>query len=260
MIFLHPSRIPSGNWAFLVTIAACLRAMHQELADQRDYTEGTGNVLVTGEMLVYREAMFRRALDLAQSTIACWNEGFHVGAIVCSRGLLETISTFHSFMTQASAAASMRDWAAIRSLVVGCGRSTSMPTRRDQLKSFKPPPRIGAIVKDFINKTCPDALPFWDQISDFSHPNGASTMDHFGDTTGTFYTARSSQQRDVSTFTAIYNSLYASCWLRASDLDFDIVVEEMRTGVNLLSDHPLVQKRDLANKLTTHLISSGKHE
>ena len=56
-------------------------------------------------------------LDLTQSLVASWNCGGMTGAVVCARSLLETIATYHAFVTRAQAAAKAKDWNKIGRLV-----------------------------------------------------------------------------------------------------------------------------------------------
>ena len=117
MLWFEKGRIPNGRWPFLNAVRAGLLDIEEALVEQLDLTEGTGSLLLTGCMQAYRQAVMRRVLDLAQATVASWNTGLPIGAIVCSRALLETIATFHAFLTRAEAAAATDDWETIRKLI-----------------------------------------------------------------------------------------------------------------------------------------------
>ena len=119
----------------------------------------------------YRQAVLCHVLNLAQSTVTSWNAGRPIGAVVCSRSLIETIAIFHSYLTRAGEAANNGDWELIGKLVDAYTFSTSSGQRR-QKKTPEHPPRTGGIVTDFIGATHPGKEKFWDQICDTAHPNG----------------------------------------------------------------------------------------
>jgi hypothetical protein len=49
-------------------------------------------------------------------------------------------------------------------------------------------------------------------------------------------------------FVAVYNALYSCCWLIASDLDFDILLERIRRGGDLPTDHELIVRRNTVDE------------
>ena len=100
MLWFDRRRIPEGRWPFLNVVRSGLREIEEASVKRLDLTEGTGTVLITGCMQVYRQAVLRRTLDLARATVVAWNAGSQIGAIVCSRALLETIATFQSFLIE----------------------------------------------------------------------------------------------------------------------------------------------------------------
>ena len=101
MIWFDSNRVPHGRWPFMNVVRKGLAQIENELEPHIDLTEGNEDIFVTGCMRAYRQAVMRRALDLAQSLIAVWNAGFPIGAVVCARSLLETVATFHSFLKRA---------------------------------------------------------------------------------------------------------------------------------------------------------------
>jgi hypothetical protein len=248
VLWFDKDRVPEGRWPFLRTVYAGFRNIEEVLVEQLDLTEGTSHLLITGCLQAYRQAVVRRALDLAQAAIVSWNAGQLVGAIVCSRALLETIATYHSFLTRAEAAAAVGDWELIGRLVDAYAFSTmSSPNKRKRTPEH--PPRIGEIVIDFIKATSPGCERFWEQICDAAHPNGERMLTIAGDLRDLRYEARSAADNESQLFGAVFNCLNASTWLIASDLDFDILLERIRTGGDLPPDHPLITNRDLIDNV-----------
>jgi len=60
---------------------------------------------------------------------------------------------------------------------------------------------------------------------------------------------------EATLFVALYNRLYSYCWLSASQLEFDIVLERIRTGAELPADHPLIVHRNMIDKVTAEVAS-----
>jgi hypothetical protein len=115
MLWFNSNRVPAGRWPFLNAARVGLCDLEEGLIERLDLTEGTGTVVITGCMQAYRQAVVVRVLDLAQATVATWNAGFTLGAIVSARALLETIAIFHSFLERAKALAAAKDWDALES-------------------------------------------------------------------------------------------------------------------------------------------------
>jgi hypothetical protein len=199
----------------------------------------------------YRQALLRRVLDLAQSVITTWNAGFPVGAIVCARSLLETIATFHSFLKRAEVAAVAKDWATIGRLVDAYAFSTSSGPK--QKASEDDPPRIGAVVKSFLQSTQPGSEEFWNQICDTAHPNGRRMLEYAGALTDQTYTAKSPGADEPDLFIAVFNALHSCCWLMAADDDFEILLAVIRNCGDLEDHHPLLVDRRQREELTASL-------
>lgn len=254
MIWLKKGRIPAGKWPFLTTAYNSLREIEETLVNQLDLTEGTGQLTITGCMQAYRYAVIRRVLDLAQATVACWNEGALVGSVVCARSLLETIAIYHSFLNRVEPLVAAGEWGRIGDLVDAYAFSTQRgPGKRS--KSQDHPPRVRDAINQFIKSTQPNMEQFWEQICDTAHPNGKSMLDLGGKLSEFKYHARHASDNESLLFIAVFNCLYSCCWLSASDLDFHIYVETVRTGKVLPSDHKLVAERALIHEVTDKLMS-----
>jgi len=255
MIWFEGNRIPHGSWGFMTTIHATLREMESSLAKKVDLTDGSGNFLFTGSMEAYRQVMLRRSIDLAQGSISCWNSSLLVSAIACSRALLETIAIFYAFLSRATEHASQSDWISIGKLIDAYKLYSSVnpEVRTDSEK----PPRIGKAVRNFIAQTQRDAMPFWDQICNYAHPNGKPMMHLFGECEANEFILIADQRREISLFAAIYNSLYACCWLGSSGLDWDILIEQMRTGTQLDVEHPLIKGRLFVDSLVQRAVEEN---
>ena len=146
MIWFETNRLPPGRWPFMSTARNGLVQIESELEPDIDLTEGNEGILITGCMRAYRQAVMRRVLDLAQSLIAAWNGGFPIGAVICARSLLESVATFHSFLTRAEAAAAAKQWTNIGALVDAYAFMTSSGPTKSKTTEFSPP-RIGKIVR-----------------------------------------------------------------------------------------------------------------
>lgn len=244
MIWFEKGRIPEGQWPFLSTTYNGLRNIEEALVDKLDLTEGTGNILITGCMQAYRQAVMRRTLDLAAATVSAWNTGALTGSVVCARSLLETIAIYHSFLTRAQILASKKDWETIGKTVDAYAFATqSGPKKRH--KTPEDPPRIAEAVKKYIQATQPGKEQFWEQICDTAHPNGKRMLTTGGNLKDSRYDARTAADNEPVLFPAIYNCLYSCCWLIGSDIEFNILLETIRTGEDLPSDHELIKERDL---------------
>jgi hypothetical protein len=253
MIWFEKGRIPDGSWPFLNTVRASLVEFERGAAEDIDLTEGEPGITITGCLRVYRNAVVRRVLELAQSAVALWNSGLPLGAIAVSRALLETIGIYHSLLTRAEAAAASSDWPAIGRLVRAYALSSSSEGKKTREQTDEGPPGVGKAVRDFITATEPGAVAFWDQICDTAHPNGKRMLKYAGTLADGQYIARSTADNEPTLFVALYNALYSCCWLRASDLEFDILLERIRTGEALPPEHPLMVERDRIGKVTAEV-------
>jgi hypothetical protein len=172
--------------------------------------------------------------------------------MVCSRALLETIAIYHSFLKRCESAAAAGDWKKIGELVNAYAFSTaSGPNKRNRTPEH--PPRIKETVVNFIKATQPGKEQFWEQICDTAHPNGERMLRFAGDLRELNYYARIPSDDEPLLFIAVYNCLYSCCWLIASDMDFDILLEKVRTGGELPPDHELIATRDLIDDVTGQL-------
>ena len=174
MIWFDDGRILPGEWPFLRTVYAGLRQLQEAFAGSVDLTEGNDEITITGCLEAYRHAVVRRSLDLAQAVVTSWNAGQLVGSVVCARGLLETLATFHSLLSRAQIRADEGDWEALGKLV-DC-YAFSISPRLDKGTRVPAPPTIGWMVKGFIRDTQNGKEEFWDQICEVAHPNGARLM------------------------------------------------------------------------------------
>ena len=252
MLRLEPSRIPPGRWPFLNAVFSGLTEIEHSLEPDIDLTEGTGEILITGCMRAYKQAVMARVLDLAESAVTCWNAGLSIGTIASSRSLLETIATFHSFMKRSQEAADAKDWAKIGRLVDAYAFSTSVD-QKGKTRSEDAPSRIGTIVKEFIGATQPGCEIFWDQICDRAHPNGQRMIDGVGTLTNKRYVAKPASESEPALFVAVFNVLYSCCWLSAATLDFDILLEVIRNGGELPADHHLIVSRTLVDNSVSEI-------
>lgn len=265
MIWFEPHRVPDGCWPFLNTIRNALQEFERSIADEIDLTEGERDITITGCMRAYREAVVCRVLDLTQSVIAAWNAGLPVGAIVASRALLETIAIYHSFLRRADAAASAKDWEMTGKLVDAYAFFTSSNGIKKQ-RTAEDPPSIGIAVREFIKATESGKESFWNQICDTAHPNGQRMLTYAGTLRDGKFVAKIRSESEPSMFVALYNALYSCCWFSASGLEFDILLERIRTGGELAPDHPLIVERGMLDKFTAEVLQSlgplnpGPHE
>lgn len=253
MIWFDSHRIPDGRWPFLSTVRNALREFERCIADEIDLTEGERSITITGCMRAYKQAVNRRVLDLAQSAIGAWNEGLPVGAIVVSRALLETIAIYRSFLIRAEAAAAVDDWKAIGALVDAYAFFSSTNGYKKRKAADDPPP-IGTAVREFIRTTEPGKESFWDQICDTAHPNGERMLMYAGALAGGKYIPKGPSESEPTMFVALYNTLYSCCWFSASQLEFDILLERIRTGCELPPNHPLVVDRDIIDKVVAEVV------
>ncbi len=229
-----------------------LAQIEGELESDIDLTEGNEGILITGCMRAYRQAVMRRVLDLAQSVIAAWNGGFPIGAVVSARSLLESVATFHSFVTRAESAAAAKQWTNIGELVDAYAFMTSSGPTRSATTEFSPP-KIGKIVRAFIAATEPGKEEFWNQISDTAHPNGRRMMDYAGTLSNNHFVARAASETDPLLFGAVFNALYSCCWLIYAELDFNILLSVIRYGDDLPADDALIVQRHQLDELTKSL-------
>jgi hypothetical protein len=256
MIWFDTNRLPPGQWPFMNAVRNGLAQIESELEPDIDLTEGNEGILITGCMRAYRQAVMRRVLDLAQSVIAAWNGGFSIGAVVSARSLLESVATFHSFVTRAEAAAAAKQWTNIGELVDAYSFMTSSGPAKSKTTEFSPP-RIGKTVREFIAATEPGKEEFWDQLCDTAHPNGKRMMDYAGTLSISHFIARAASETEPLLFSAIFNALYSCCWLIQAELDFNILLSVIRNGDDLpAADALMVQRRqqdELAKILTKKL-------
>jgi hypothetical protein len=252
MIWFDANRLPPGQWPFMNAVRSGLAQIESELEPDIDLTEGNEGILITGCMRAYRQAVMRRVLDLAQSLIAAWNGGFPIGAVICARSLLESVATFHSFVTRAEAAAAVKEWANIGALVDAYAFMTSSGPTKNKTTEFSPP-RIGTIVRAFIAATEPGKKKFWDQLSDTAHPNGKRMMDYAGTLRNSHFIARATSEAEPLLFSAVFNALYSCCWLISAELDFNILLSVIRNGDDLPADDALMVQRRQLDELTESL-------
>lgn len=248
MLWLNKDRIPQGKWPFLRTTYQVLEQLEELLTETVDLTEGEKNILITGGLEAYRQAILRRALDLAQAAITSWNAGQIIGSVVCARALLETLATFHSFLSQAQVKADRAEWDNIGELLDSYAFSTSK-------KSRKTLPSLSQMVKKFIEHADADAGVFWNQICEEAHPNGKRIMSFAGNVQNHQFEMTSPELNDERFFPAIYNCLYSCCWLFTAMLDFDILLEHIRNGGPLDENHHLIHERALIDKAAAEVLN-----
>lgn len=256
MLWFDSGRVPPGRWPFLGAAYASLRELEESLAGSVDLTEGNDGVTITGCLEAYRQAILRRALDLAQAIIASWNAGQLVGAVVCARALLETLATFHSLLHRAQTIADSGDWEAIGRLVDGYAFS-GPPNSRKVTRSPESPPSLRQMVRKFIENTQPGKEMFWDQVCEEAHPNGKRMMSFGGDLREQRFDARSAASNEIRLFPAIYNCIYSCCWLFDAMLDFEILCEHIRSGAPLPDNHPLVQEKAQADEFVESCLKTA---
>lgn len=248
IVWFEQGRIPQSRpWPFLSAARATLVEIKASLVADFDMTEGGDQLLMTGCIGAYRQAVLRRVLDLAQSTAALWNLGFLTGSLVSARALLETLAIFHSFLKRAEALAAIKDWERIRLLKDAYAFSTSAGPGAAE-KMPEAPPRIGRAVREFIAATQPGQEHFWDQICDAAHPNGNRMLALAGTLGGNHYRERSPTENEPEQFPAIYNALYSCCWLAKAQEDLEILLEVICNGGPLPTDHPLIVARAETDK------------
>jgi hypothetical protein len=68
------------------------------------------------------------------------------------------------------------------------------------------------------------------------------------------YAVRASVERARSLFMAVFNALYSCCWMYNADAEFDIVLETIRMGAELPSDHALIVERDKLDQFVKEVI------
>lgn len=255
MIWFNKGRIPDGRWPFLSTTFAGIRNIEEDLDSNIDLTEGTGQLLITGCMQAYRQAVLRRVLDLTRGVIVSWNEGALISSVVCARSLLETLAMFHSFMERASKECENHNWEAIGRLVDAYAFSTmSGPEKKN--KSPERPAGVRDVVIKFIQRTAKDKTQFWEQICDEAHPNGNRMLQYGGLLQDMQYLEQSASENEKRLFPAIYNALYSCCWLINAIEDFDILLEEIRNGGRLNDSHPLIKKRKAIDQVVAEVSQS----
>ena len=251
MEWFDKNRIPEGNWPFLLATYHSLEELEERLSNSIDLTEGTGELLITGCLEVYRQVIIRRTLDLAQAIVVSWNAGHPIGAIVCARALLETLAIFNSLLRRGEAAAAKGDWTKIGKLVDAYAFSDgSFDTMRIKESS----PRLGELVKKFLKSAQPGLEQFWDQICGTAHPNGKQMLQDAGVLHDLRFDVHLSNQNESVLFVAVFNCLYSCCWLLWAMTEFDILLEQIRFGKELPKDHPLVVGKKQSNNLVKNLI------
>ncbi len=268
VVWFEQGRIPAGRtWPFLTATWHSLRMVRDGLPSDLDMTEGQGALTTTGCMQAYRQAVLRRVLDLAQSTVLLWNRGFATGAVVSARGLLETLAIYHALLRRAETIAAEKDWERLSTLVSNYAFSRTDDGRGRKSKKGGPadpdtPPSIGRAVRAFVAEAEPGQELFWDQICDTAHPNEFRTMEMAGTLEDVRFRERPAAQVEVAYFPVIYNALYSCCWLVSANLDYEILLEVVRNGGPLPEDHPLILERgemeNLVAKVTTELGSDAE--
>ena len=253
MLWFDTGRIPPGKWPFLTTVYVGLEQLEDSLSQSVDLTEGHAEITITGCLQAYRQAILRRALDLAQAVVASWNAGQLVGSVVCARALLETLATLHSLLRRAQIDADRGDWEAIGKLV-DCYAFSTSPNQRKGTQAPEAPPRIGKTVTEFIADTQPGAEQFWDQICEVAHPNGKRMMSFGGIFQERRFDEPSPESNEDWVFPALYNCLYSCCWLIDAMLDFDILCEHIRNGAPLSDEHPLVRQKTLTDRVVEEVL------
>jgi hypothetical protein len=235
-----------------------LQTIHDGLNPELDMTEGQGVLTTTGCIQAYREAVLRRVLDLAQSTVVLWNQGFLTGSVVSARGLLETLAIYRTFLRRAESLATDKDWERISTLIGNYAFSRTDKGRDKKTgtsaRSPDVPPPIGRAVKEFIAEAEPGKEQFWDQVCDTAHPNGFRTMELGGQLGNNRYVARPASEIEGEYFPAIYNALYACCWLTKANEDYEILLEVVRSGEPLPDHHPLIRERRDLDQLVRQLV------
>jgi len=73
VIWFDRNSIPPGKWPFLDTVRASLALIEDGLIERIDLREGGDTILLTGCLAAYRQAIYLRILDLAQSVVALWS-------------------------------------------------------------------------------------------------------------------------------------------------------------------------------------------
>jgi hypothetical protein len=222
MIWFDPHKIPAGRWPFLTATRNGLQEIERGLAKEIDLTERDR-----------RHSDHRLRAGVPPSRRA-------------SR--IGPRSTYHSFILRAQTASAESRWERIGDLVDAYAFSTSTGLSRGQKGRARSddtsPPPIGKLVKAFLRASQPGMEPFWDQICDTAHPNGKRMLSYAGNLQNRTFRASAPSANAPLLFIAVYNALYSCCWLIASDMEFDILLETIRSGERLHKSHPMVVDKD----------------
>jgi hypothetical protein len=219
MKWFDKQRIPEGSWPFLFVIRPVLREIKDGMESAIDLTEGLEDITITGCMRAYKQALDVRVLELSASIISLWNVGHPLGAVVCSRALLETLAIFYSFFRETKSLADKKEWQELQDTVDAYAFfSTSQENTSAPLTTQHP--KITKITESFIKENFPEAVGFWNQICDHVHPNGMNVMEFAGVLQNSQFLAKDTLKNDKSFFSAVYNCLYAVTWYYAESDSF----------------------------------------
>jgi len=258
MLWFERDRVPEGVWPFLRVVYANLQTLEEDyLVSSIDLTDGLESQTISGWINAYRQVILRRVIDLAQACIVSWNAGQCLGAIVCARALLETLAIFHSFLGRSQQSANDKDWEKVGRLVSAYAFSTSSGPQK-KIRTPEHPPRVQQAVIDFTRATQLGAEQFWEQICNFSHPNGAPMISRFGIIRDSRMDLRPHTDMEGEEFIAIYNCLYSICWLFNSMADVELLLDHVRYGEAPSDDHPLIKEKRLTDEVVAAVASTMK--
>ena len=230
VLFERPS-IPSGKWPFLFMIERCIPELEALLDNEVDLADavpvGADQLTISGCMECYKQAILRRVLDSTRATSLLWNAGNHYGAAVVARALFETIVSFHDFLRRAQAAREAEDYKALAFLV----DMFAISTRDTELRAANELPRSVNVltqVDQYAKHVEPLATRFYEQLSDFCHPNGYRMITSYGRISRKRYVIADVPTRSADAFKAIYNCCYQVCWLYSAITEYDRLLDRVR--------------------------------
>ncbi len=195
--------------------------------------DGASSQTVSGHFDGLLQVVIRRIVDLTDSIICCWNSGNCIGAIVCSRALLETLGFLHSLMTRAAKFAVDNKWEDVGKLITTYAFSSGRKAKKRSLEKKYKPPIISKMVIGLISDTFPGSQQHWEQICDIAHPNGEAMIFHSDDTITNEFAMADQRERERRSFVPVYNSLHLHAWLFIALTYADELGEWCRSGARV---------------------------
>jgi hypothetical protein len=221
-LFEH-NDLPEGDWPLIAEADNCLLSIRLLLKPEHDLTEGRGHLSNAGCIEFYCQLVGRRIIDLTDAISLLWHATLQVPCLIQVRALLETVASANHFVELASKAVADRNWRLLHEQVTKAAFSS-----RNKEKIAKNDLQETTNIITMMKRLPPSVSEFYEQISDYCHPNGYAMYQRYGDLIDFRFYAMPPDHKRKQSFVAIYNATFLIIFAEARMRDMDRMMRQVR--------------------------------